>query len=201
MMAGALNPSQFERTIRTKALRLAATANGCTIAARAASKTPATARACPAAPWACDAALRKLAYGAAAAAMAPDAGPCHAWPAKFEVTEENDEAAAPSSEANPSQAVAAASSGVEPAPDNISAELTSGGNTKKLMIVDLPIASPGRRARRSDPKWHRSPRRPASPNVMMPIRILGFRRKIISSLREGQADPDSAIGQTDVGAQ
>lgn len=109
---------------------------GCTIAARADSKTPATARACPAAPWAwADAASRKLEYGTAAAVIATDAGPCQAWPARFGVTDENEEAAVPSSEAYPSHADAAANIGAEPAPENISAELTSGGSTKKLTTV------------------------------------------------------------------
>ena len=79
MIAGALSPKKFDRISCTNVLRLAATANGCTVAARAASNTPATALACPAAPdaWA-EAALRNPAYGAAAAVIAADAGPCHA---------------------------------------------------------------------------------------------------------------------------
>jgi hypothetical protein len=53
------------------------------------------------------------------------------------VTAENDDAADPNSEAKPSQAAAASSIGVGPAPLNISRELISGGNTAKFAIVDL----------------------------------------------------------------
>jgi hypothetical protein len=49
----------------------------------------------------------------------------------------NDDAAEPSSEAKPSQATAASNIGAEPAPACISAEVISGGATRKLMTVDL----------------------------------------------------------------
>jgi hypothetical protein len=146
---------------------LSSTANGCTVAAWAPSKALATACACAAAALAWVAAVfRKLAYGAAAAVIADEAAPCQAWPARFEVTEPNEEAAELSSEDNPSQAAAAASIGAEPAPENIRAELISGGITKKLMAADLLPLSPARprraltndvvtsrRGRRS--LWHR----------------------------------------------
>ncbi|CNV06968.1 Uncharacterised protein [Mycobacterium tuberculosis] len=50
--------------------------------------------------------VKKPAYGAAAAAIAADAGPCHACPVNPVVTEENDDAAVPNSAASPSQAAA-----------------------------------------------------------------------------------------------
>ncbi len=54
------------------------------------------------------------------------------------VADENEFAAWPNSAASPSQAAAAASVGPEPAPANINAELTSGGNTRKLITPSLP---------------------------------------------------------------
>jgi hypothetical protein len=74
-------------------------------------------------------------YGPAAAFIACADAPCHACPASPEVTDPNDDAAALSSEANPSQAAAASRSGAEPAPLNISRELISGGNTAKFAMV------------------------------------------------------------------
>ena len=67
-----------------------------------------------------------------AAAIAADAGPCHARSAKPDVANENESAAEPNSAASPSQAAAASNIGAEPAPENISNELISGGNVKKL---------------------------------------------------------------------
>src|SRR5271166_2347973 len=135
-MAGQLRPNQFDITICTNEFRFSAIMIGCTVAACAASNALATARACPAAPDACAAAaLSHSVYGAAAAIIAADAAPCHACPASPDVTEPNDEAAPPSSEANPSQAAAASNIGAEPAPANISKELISGGNTIKLITV------------------------------------------------------------------
>src|ERR1700742_3731675 len=100
------------------------------VAATADSKALTTARACAAAPCARPAAvLSQPTYGVAAAAIAWDAAPCHAWPAKPEVTAENEDAADPNSDANPSQAAAAASIGSEPTPEKIRKELISGGNT------------------------------------------------------------------------
>ena len=49
--------------------------------------------------------------------------------------DENDDAADPSSEANRSQAAAAFNIGAEPAPENIRAELVSGGNTEKFIAT------------------------------------------------------------------
>lgn len=51
------------------------------------------------------------------------------------MTDENDDAADPSSEANPSHAAAAFSIGAEPAPENIRAELISGANTEKFIAT------------------------------------------------------------------
>ncbi|ORW98513.1 hypothetical protein AWC27_03800 [Mycobacterium szulgai] len=93
-----------------------ATAIGGRVAALAASNTLTTARACPAASAACAAdALSQLTYGAAADVIAAAAGPRHAWPTSSEVTEPNEAAAEPSSEASPSQATAASSNGPDPA--------------------------------------------------------------------------------------
>jgi hypothetical protein len=55
-MAGALRPNQFDITICTSELRLSSTMMGCTVAAWAASNALTTARACPAAPAAWEAA-------------------------------------------------------------------------------------------------------------------------------------------------
>jgi hypothetical protein len=74
--------------------------------------------------------LKNPAYGAAAATIADDAGPCHALPASPEVTEPNESAADANSEASPSQATAASSIGPDPAPTNIRKELISGGKTE-----------------------------------------------------------------------
>jgi hypothetical protein len=81
--------------------------------------------------------LSQFAYGAAAAVIAADAGPCHACPVNPDVTDENDDAADPNSEANPSQAAAALNMGAEPAPENIRAELISGANTEKFIATSL----------------------------------------------------------------
>src|ERR1700758_1632197 len=64
--------------------------------------------------------------------MDADAGPCHAWPARSEVTEPNAFAAEPSSLPIPSQAAAASNIGPEPGPSSSSSELTSGGHTEKF---------------------------------------------------------------------
>src|SRR5258708_3739086 len=145
-IAGAFCPNRFDITNDTKSERLPATVTGCTVAAKADSNSLATAWACVAAPEACvAAALNHPAYGAAAAAMAWDAGPCHPWAANPEVTEENDSAAESSSEASPFQAAAAESIGAEPAPENINHELTSGGNVMKLIVPPRSYARPLRR--------------------------------------------------------
>ncbi|EUA06499.1 hypothetical protein I546_5519 [Mycobacterium kansasii 732] len=57
--------------------------------------------------------------------------------ARLDVIEENDSAAESSSDANVFQAAAASNIGVEPAPENIRAELISGGSTEKF-IAHLP---------------------------------------------------------------
>ncbi|BBX98018.1 hypothetical protein MLAC_33120 [Mycobacterium lacus] len=104
---------------------MAATTSGSTIAANAASNTPTTARACPAADSAEAAAtLSHPAYGAAAAAIAAADGPCQDPPTKPEVTDPNETAADPSSAASPSQAVAAANNGPDPAPPYINPDFS-----------------------------------------------------------------------------
>ncbi len=137
MIAGALNPSQFDRISCTNALRFAATSSGWIVAARAISNTPATVRACSAATAACaHAALKNSAYGVAAAIIAADAAPLHQLPDNAVVTDEKEAAAVPSSAARPSQAVAAFSIGAGPAPLNISRELISGGKVTKFATLD-----------------------------------------------------------------
>jgi hypothetical protein len=108
--------------------RLAAITGVGTVAACAASKEAATAAAWAAAfsVWLA-AVLSHAVYGAAVAAIATAAGPCHVPPDKFEVTEPNESAAARNSPANPLHADEAASMGADPAPACISAELISGG--------------------------------------------------------------------------
>jgi len=66
-----------------------------------------------------------------------------------EVTDENEFAAESSSEANPSQAAAAASIGPEPAPPCICTEVMSGGNTEKFIAVPIPGWRLGLRAGRT----------------------------------------------------
>ncbi|BCI90397.1 hypothetical protein NIIDMKKI_56030 [Mycobacterium kansasii] len=124
------------------------------MAARAASNALATARAWAAAPEAWPAAaLNHRAYGAAAAAIAADAGPRHEPSTNPDATEENDDAAPASSPASPSQAVAAASIGCGPAPAKIRTELISGGNTEKFITLALPQPTcPDRRARDYGPE-------------------------------------------------
>ena len=63
--------------------------------------------------------------------MAADAGPVHGPLASVAITESNDDADAPRSAASASHAADAANNGPAPAPAYISAELISGGNTKK----------------------------------------------------------------------
>ncbi|GFG77847.1 hypothetical protein MPRG_11230 [Mycobacterium paragordonae] len=70
--------------------------------------------------------------------MAADAAPCHACPAKLEITDPKDWAAVPNSAASPSQAAAACNIGALPAPRNIRNELISGGSVKKLTDPVLP---------------------------------------------------------------
>jgi hypothetical protein len=81
------------------------------------------------------AASNQLVYGPAAAAIDTEAGPCQAAAARSEVTALNAVAVEFNSAPIPSQADAAASIGPEPAPENISAEFISGGNTKKFITT------------------------------------------------------------------
>ncbi len=74
-------PKQIREPNDSNWLQLAATNAGCAVAARAASYTAAAALAPAAAPSArAVAAFSQLRYGAAAAAIAAAAGPCHAEP-------------------------------------------------------------------------------------------------------------------------
>ncbi|RFZ37359.1 hypothetical protein DAVIS_03907 [Mycobacterium marinum] len=133
-IAGAFCPNRFDSTRDTKLERLTAISSGCTVAATADSNAPTTASACADALDAWVAAVfNHPAYGAAAASIALAAGPCQAWAANSAVVEENDCAAASSSEAKAFQAAEASNMGAEPAPANINAELISGGNAKKLI--------------------------------------------------------------------
>jgi hypothetical protein len=70
--------------------------------------------------------------------MAVDDAPCHDPLARSDVTKENDDADDANSPASPSHAAAAASSGPGPGPEEISAELTSGGNHAKCGFVTDP---------------------------------------------------------------
>ena len=75
-------------------------------------------------------------YGAAACVIASEDGPIHCpFDARPETTESNDVADAYKSAANPSQPAAAASSGPEPAPAYIRAELISGGKKAKSRTI------------------------------------------------------------------
>src|SRR6185312_16320697 len=84
--------------------------------------------------------------------MAAAAAPCHAASVSPDVTDPNELAAVPSSPANPSQAAAADSIGPAPAPRWISAELTSGGNTKKFMTPRLSLLKRVKDATRVGPR-------------------------------------------------
>jgi hypothetical protein len=74
-----------------------------------------------------------------ASAIETEAGPCQASTARSEVTELNAFAAELNSAPIPSQAAAAANIGPDPGPANTSAELTSGGNTKKFITAPFSI--------------------------------------------------------------
>jgi hypothetical protein len=69
--------------------------------------------------------------GAAAAAIAAEAGPCHSSSVNPDNTASYDNAVDRNSAANDFHADAATNNGPEPAPEYIRAELTSGGNTPK----------------------------------------------------------------------
>ncbi|GFG92439.1 hypothetical protein MBOU_44810 [Mycobacterium bourgelatii] len=118
---------------RTSELRLPAINAGCTTIDRADSNADTTTRACDAASSAAiPAALNHAAYGEAAAAIAPDAGPCQAPLTKPEVTDSKNDDAELNSAARPSHADATAVIGAEPAPSSKFRELISGGKVRKL---------------------------------------------------------------------
>ncbi|CKP59208.1 Uncharacterised protein [Mycobacterium tuberculosis] len=97
--------------------RFAVTAAGCTVAANAASNAVAAAVPCPADNPACPAAaLNHPTYGAAAPAIATDAGPDHGPAANPAITASNEDAEARKSAANPSHAPPAINNGPDPAP-------------------------------------------------------------------------------------
>src|SRR5262249_29376901 len=131
-------------------VRFAVTAAGCTVDACATSNAVAAARACAAddAAWPAAAVIHAT-YGAAAAAIAADAGPAHGPAVNPTITESNDAADPCSSVASPSQAVAATCSGPDPAPAKIRAEFISGGNHENSRTITTPTVQP-----------HRGPDRP-----------------------------------------
>ena len=135
-MAGAFWPNRLDAIHDRSWLRLAATARGCTVAVTAASNAATDAMACCAAcsAWAA-AALSQPRWDAATPIIARAAGPCHAALTNPDVTDENEAVAELSSRASSFQPDAAANSGSEPAPANISPEFSSGGNTKKFMGI------------------------------------------------------------------
>ncbi|GBG40146.1 hypothetical protein NJB14197_50400 [Mycobacterium montefiorense] len=122
-------------------MRLAAIAAGGTVAANADSYDVAATRACTADMEACAAApCNHCRYGAAACVIDSADGPVHSpFDARPETTESNDDADAHMSAANPSHAAAAASSGPEPAPAYIRAELISGGKNAKSRTIRTSI--------------------------------------------------------------
>ncbi|CEZ95880.1 Uncharacterised protein [Mycobacterium tuberculosis] len=158
-------PNRFDNASDTNLDRLAAMTKGSTVAANAASNTPTTARACPAADSAeAAAALNHPAYGAAAAAIATEDGPCQIPPTSPEVTDPKAAAAEPSSAASSSQAAAAANRGPGPAPVYISRELISGGITTKLMPPALSRAFPTSLSTGDQGVAPAPPRPPSPPN-------------------------------------
>lgn len=94
------------------------------------------------------AALNHPTYGVAAAAIDIDAGPAQGPAVNPLITDWNDDAAPERSDANPSQADAAANNGPDPAPPNISAELISGGNHGNEGKVTSQHLRPHQRLRR-----------------------------------------------------
>ncbi|GAB7145689.1 hypothetical protein LRC484719_42910 [Mycobacterium riyadhense] len=114
---------------------MAAITGGGTVAANAASYAAADAMACtPACSAAAPVYVNQAMYGWAAAAAESDAGPSHSWPVSSDITASKEVAVELSSTAKPFHAAAADSSGPAPAPEYISAELTSGGNAAKSMV-------------------------------------------------------------------
>ncbi|CKP15561.1 Uncharacterised protein [Mycobacterium tuberculosis] len=109
------------------------------MAASAASNAVAIAMACAAACSACAAAvLSQARYWVATAIIAAADGPSQAPLVSSDVTEPSDAIDASNSSASSPQAVAAAISGPDPGPANISAELISGGNHAKCGLVTDP---------------------------------------------------------------
>ncbi|BBZ43930.1 hypothetical protein MPRM_12110 [Mycobacterium parmense] len=126
------------------------------MAATADSKALANVWACAAAVWACAAAADNTpVYCEAVDSIAAEAGPCQAPAVSPEVIDENDCTAVLSSADSPSQAAAAASIGPEPAPEYSNDEMTSGGDTKKLIprtsFRQANLAHPPSTARRARP--------------------------------------------------
>jgi hypothetical protein len=91
-------------------------------------------------------------YGAAADAIAADAGPCHSSSVNRDNTAPYDNAADRNSAANDFHADAATNKGPEPAPEYIRAELTSGAKPPKSNTALIPYPPP-------KPHMHRSPGR------------------------------------------
>ena len=82
--------------------------------------------------------MRNVEYCDATAIMAADVGPSQEPLARSDVTDLKEAAEDANSEASSFHAAAAASSGPEPGPANISAELISGGNHAKCGFVTNP---------------------------------------------------------------
>jgi hypothetical protein len=75
----------------------------------------------------------------AAAAIDIDVGPCHGPPVSPDTTDLYEAAAEFNSAADPSQAVAAANIGPDPAPVYIRPELISGGNAPKSITISSSL--------------------------------------------------------------
>src|ERR1700744_1232640 len=137
-IAAVFCPKTLVATSVASCARLAVTTGGGTVAANAASKAVAAASACVAVRSAGAAvSLIPATYGAAAAVIAADAGPRHSSPVSAETVEPYDSAAERNSAANAFQAEAAASSGRDPAPEYMRAELISGGSIPKSSVANI----------------------------------------------------------------
>ncbi len=148
-IAGVFWPRMFVAINESNWTRFAATAGVGTVPTNADSNAVAAARAWAAAASACPAAaLNHPTYGVAAAAIDSDAGPAHGPLVNPEITDWNDVAAPDRSDANPSQADAAANNGPDPAPANINSELISGGNHGNEGNVTSQHLQPHQRLRR-----------------------------------------------------
>src|SRR5437868_982398 len=123
-IAGVFWPKKLVAISVINKARLAAITGGGTLAANATSYAAAAASAWMAVSSAWSAVvLIHATYGAAAAAIAADAGPYHAWLVNSESTELEPSAVARNSAASPCQADAAANMGPAPTPEYMRPEL------------------------------------------------------------------------------